>query len=393
MIMTKTRLSQAVLDSEAELIEWRRHFHKYPELSFQEHETSAFIAEKLSSFGNISVSRPTPTSVMGVIAGDQPGRVVALRADIDALPMEEVSDLPYASVKPGVMHSCGHDGHAAILLAASKILSGMKNELKGEVRLLFQHAEEVPPGGAVEMVKAGVMEGVAEVYGLHLSSAYDTCTFGLRSGPLTSATDRFDITIKGKGGHSAFPEGTIDPVVIGAHVILALQSIVSRQTAAIDMVVLSACQLSAGQAYNIIPGTMTITGSTRSFKPELREDLPRKIEAIVKGVTSGFGADYDFKFTLGYAPVINDDGLIQAIASLIGKIFGPEAYSYIDPVMPGEDFSAFQADCPGAFVELGTRNPLKGSDQPHHNSGYRMDEDALVYGVEYFVHLVRDRLA
>lgn len=236
------------------------------------------------------------------------------------------------------------------------------------------------------------MTGVDEVFGLHLSSAYESCTFGLRSGPLTAATDRFDITIKGKGGHSAFPEGAIDPVVIGSHVVVALQSIVSRQTAAIDTVVLSACQLSAGQAYNIIPETMEITGSTRTFKPELRQALPGNIERIVQGVTQGFGAEYDFKYSHGYASVINDEGLINRIEGVLTDTFGPGSYSFIEPVMPGEDFSAFQADCPGAFVELGTRDPEKGTDQPHHNPKYRMDEAALAYGVEFFVALVRDRL-
>lgn len=387
------KISAEMSAIEQDVIEWRRHFHQLPELSFQETETSAFIEEKLMSFGNITVSRPTPTSVMGVIRGARPGRTIAIRADIDALPINEANDIPFASTRQGVMHACGHDGHAAILLGTARILSKLTAQLAGEVRLLFQHAEEVPPGGAAEMVRAGVMKGVDEVYGLHLSSAYETCTFGLRSGPLTAATDRFDITIKGKGGHSAFPEGTIDPIVIGSHVIVALQSIVSRQTAAIDLVVLSTCQLSAGQAYNIIPGTMEITGSTRSFKPEIRQALPGKIVQIVQGVTSGFGADYDFMYSLGYAPVINDPSLINNIETILTGTFGPQSFSYIDPVMPGEDFSAFHADCPGAFVELGTRDVEKGTDQPHHNPNYRMDESALAYGVEFFTALVRDRLA
>ncbi|UUM11439.1 amidohydrolase [Clostridiaceae bacterium HFYG-1003] len=387
------KISQDVLQIEPELIEWRRHFHQYPELSFQEEETSAYIEEKLRGFGGIVVSRPTPTSVMGVITGKKPGRTIALRADIDALPIEEVNELPYASIRKGVMHACGHDGHAAILLGTARLLSALSDQLNGEVRLLFQHAEEVPPGGAVEMVKAGVMDGVDEVYGLHLSSAYDTCTFGLRTGPLTAATDRFDITIRGKGGHSAFPEGTVDPVVIGSHVIVALQSIVSRQTAAIDMVVLSACQLSAGQAYNIIPETMEITGSTRSFRPQIRQALPEKIEQIVKGITQSFGAGYDFTYSLGYAPVINDAGLMEQVEQIIADTFGPESFTYIDPVMPGEDFSAFQAECPGAFLELGTRNSEQGADRPHHNPNYKMDEAALAYGVELFVALVKNRLA
>ncbi|MBC2723855.1 MAG: amidohydrolase [Desulfosporosinus sp.] len=386
-------ISKEVLDIEPELIAWRRHFHRYPELSFKEFQTSTFIEEKLLSFGNIEVTRPTPTSVLGVIKGKEKGKTIAIRADIDALPLQEDNDLAFASVHDGVMHACGHDGHAAILLATAKVLSRQKGTLSGEVRLMFQHAEEVPPGGAVEMVEAGVMEGVDEVYGLHLSSNYETSMFCLRKGALTSATDRFDIVVKGKGGHSAFPETTIDPIVIAAQIIVGLQNIVSRQTAAIDTVVLSTCQINAGKAYNIIPDMVSIAGSTRTFGKEIREGLSKKIERIVKGITSSYGADYDFKFSLGYSSVINDDALITDIEKILTQRFGKERVIYIEPLMPGEDFSAFSEVCPGAFIDVGTRNVEKGSDEPHHNCKYKMDEDALAYGVQFFVSLVQVRLS
>lgn len=389
----RSGISPQVLAMEPEMLQWRRHFHQYPELSFQENETSAYIEAQLRSFGNIEVTRPTPTSVMGVIKGKTPGRVIALRADIDALPMTEKNDLPFASVREGAMHSCGHDAHAAMLLAAAKCFSSMTEQLSGEVRLLFQHAEELPPGGAAEMMKAGVMEGVDEIYGLHVSSNYETCTFGIRSGALTSATDRFDIVIKGKGGHSAFPETTVDPVVIGAQVITGLQSIVSRQTAAVDTVVLSICQVQAGQAYNIVPGEMSITGSTRTFDKGIREALPGRMERIAKGITSAYGADYEFTFSKGYASVINDEKLTANAQRLIAKQFGEKACVHIGPLMPGEDFSAFLENCPGCFLELGTRNAEKGCDQPHHNCNYMLDEDALVFGVEFYRQLILDRLS
>lgn len=388
------KISERVRAIEADMIKWRRHIHRNPELSFCEVETSRFIEETLKSFGgNLRITRPTPTSVMAVVCGERPGRIIAVRADIDALPIKEENNLTYKSINDGVMHACGHDGHTAILLAAVKLTSHMADSLAGEVRFLFQHGEELPPGGAVEMVKAGVMEGVQEVYGLHVSTNYDTCTFGLRSGPLTSATDRFDITVKGKGGHSAFPETCVDPIMIGAQIITALQTIVSRRIQAIEPAVLSVCMVDSGQAYNIIPATMQITGSTRTFSRAVREDMECSIEMIVKGITSSYGADYTYAFTKGYSSVINDHELTEHVEKILKKQFGEERVAQIDPLMPGEDFSAFAEFCPCCFIELGTKNPSKNCDSPHHNCRYQLDEDALIYGVEYFVHLIQDRLS
>lgn len=387
-------ISEQVRAVEKEMIGWRRHIHQNPELSFNEVETSKFIEKTLQSFGgNIEITRPTPTSVMAVVRGAKPGRIIGLRADIDALPLREENDLPYASKNHGVMHACGHDGHAAVLLATVKLISRMTDQLAGEVRFFFQHAEELPPGGAIEMVKAGVMEGVEEVYGLHVSTNYDTCTFGLRSGALTSATDRFEITVVGKGGHSAFPETCVDPIVIGAQIITALQNIVSRQIPAIEPAVLSVCMVNSGQAYNIIPGTMQITGSTRTFSRETREDIAGRIEQIVQGVTASYGAKYKYEFIKGYSSVINDDELTKNVERILTDQFGEKRVARIDPLMPGEDFSAFSDICPGCFIELGTKNPEKRCDSPHHNCNYQMDEDALAYGVEYFVRLIQDRLS
>lgn len=391
--MENNLISSQVKEMEEQMLTWRRYFHKHPELSFEEYGTSDYIEMRLREFGDgIEISRPTKTSVMAVIKGAKPGRTIALRADIDALPIQEENELSFASVHPGVMHACGHDAHAAILLAAAKLTAGMRDSLAGEARMLFQHGEELPPGGAAEMVKAGVMDGVDEVYGLHVSTNYDTCTFGLRSGALTSATDRFDITVKGKGGHSAFPETCVDPVVIGAQIITALQTVISRQTPAIEPAVLSICMVNAGQAYNIIPGTMQITGSTRTFSRETRNSLPEKMEQIVKGITDSYGAGYEFKFEKGYASVINDEKLTQNVENLLAEHFGDERVAHIEPLMPGEDFSAFSECCPGCFIELGSLNREKGCDSPHHNCNYRLDEDTMVYGVEYFVRLIRDRL-
>lgn len=385
--------SKEVLDLEPQIISWRRHLHAHPELSFEETETTCFLTEELKKIPGLTLEYPTKTGVVAVLKGTRPGRTIALRADIDALPINEETGLDFSSQVPGVMHACGHDGHAAMQLGAAWLLSRKREQLCGEVRFLFQHAEELPPGGAAEMVRAGVMQGVQEVYGMHLSSSFPTGTFGVRSGALTSATDRFDITVIGKGGHSAFPETCVDPVVTAAEIICALQTLVSRKIRAVEPAVVSVCMIQAGQAYNIIPGEVHITGSTRTFSRETRCMLPRLMEQMVRGICDANGASCEFRSTLGYASVINDRELTEKGREVIEHTFGPGAVLEIDPLMPGEDFSAFLDSCQGFFVELGARDEAGGCTVPHHNSRYLMDENALKYGVEYLYQLVCSRLS
>ena len=386
--------SEKVLDLEPAFVAWRRYLHAHPELSFEEFETTQFLVRELEKLEGVAISRPTKTGVVATIRGKKEGkgRCVAFRADIDALPIREDTDLPFRSCKPGVMHACGHDGHAAIALAACILLAGEREDLCGEVRFLFQHAEEKPPGGAVEMLRAGVMEGVDELYGLHLSSSFPTGTFGVRAGALTSATDRFEIHILGSEGHSAFPELCIDPVVTAAEVIGALQTIVSRKIAAAEPAVVSVCHMEAGNVYNVIPAEATLVGATRTFGEETRTRLPLVMEQIVRGICSAHGASYTFDFQKGYASVINDPELTRQGRERIERVFGPQAVLEIGPLMPGEDFSALQKNCPGFFVELGAGNAEKGCNIPHHNRLYKMDEDALRYGVEYLYRTLKERL-
>lgn len=375
------------------MLGWRRHLHREPELSFQERKTTDYILEQLRGVEGLELRTPTKTGVVAVLRGAYPGRAIALRADIDALPIREETGLPFSSRTDGVMHACGHDGHTAMQLAAAVILAQKRERLHGEVRFLFQPAEELPPGGAAEMKKAGVTNGVSEIYGMHLSSSFPTGTFGVRAGALTSATDRFDVRIIGKGGHSAFPETCVDPVVTAAQLITALQTVVSRRIRAVEPAVVSVCMLSAGHAYNIIPGEVSLTGSTRTFDQNTREALPAMLERIVRGVCEAGGAAYEFRFEKGYASVVNDAALTAHARQLIEDTFGSASVLAIDPLMPGEDFSAFLDGCPGFFVELGARNEELGCTVPHHNSRYLMDENALRYGVEYLCRLVQSRLA
>ena len=345
--------SEKVLQAKEDLIETRRFLHAHAELSFEEFETTGFLIRELEKLPGVTIETPTKTGVVAILKGNTPGPVIAFRADIDALPIEECTDLPFASLNKGVMHACGHDGHAAMQLEAVKLLSSERETLRGEVRFLFQHAEEKPPGGAIQMLRAGVMDGVGELYGLHLSSVYPTGCFGVRPGPLTAATDRFEIKVIGSEGHSAFPELCTDPVVTAAQIITDLQTIVSRRLPASAAAVISVCTMHAGNVYNIIPGEAFLSGATRSFEEETREALPVMMEQIVRGVCDAHGADYTFKFEKGYASVVNDPTLTRQSRELLTNVFGTEHVFDIGLLMPGEDFSALQANCPGFFVELG----------------------------------------
>jgi len=368
-----------------QVVAWRRYLHQHPELSFQEDKTSQYVYEMLESFGNLELSRPTKTSIVARLIGSEPGKVLGIRADIDALPIHEENEVPYASSQPGVMHACGHDGHTAMLLGAAKILSGYKDKIKGEVRFIFQHAEELPPGGAAEIVRSGAADGMDSIIGIHLASYLPVGKFGVLYGALTSSTDRFDITIQGKGGHSSQPEMTVDPIVIGSSVISHLQQIVSRNVSALDKVVISVTMLNAGTAYNIIPDTLTITGSTRCFDEEIRKNIPIWIEKIVKGITDAHGASYEFKYSLGYTSVVNDQNVTKLMEDTIRERWGEEDIVFIDPVMPGEDFSEYLKKAPGCFIQLGAGNPEKGFTYPHHHPRFDFDEDCLVRGVELFI--------
>lgn len=385
-------LHKKVQDAAQTLVADRRWLHSHAEISFQEKETTAWLCAQLEKIEGLTISRPTATGAVATLSTGRPGPVVAFRADIDALAMTEATGLPYASQNPGAMHACGHDGHAAVLLSAARLLAGMRDELRGEARFIFQHAEEVPPGGAAELVAAGAVDGVEEVYGLHFTSSMPTGSFGVRSGVLTSATDRFDITVKGKGGHSAIPQECVDPVVIGAQIVLALQGIISRKLNPCEVAVLSICQVSGGSAYNIIPHTIQLTGSVRTFDQTVRENVKRWIEEIARGIARAQGGDIDFAYSYGYGFVVNDPALTEAAAAVIRETFGPQAVVPIGPQMPGEDFCHFLEKCPSFFVEVGAASPEKGITAPHHNPLYQLDEDALPLAAEYVAALLSSRL-
>jgi amidohydrolase len=371
----------------SEVVRWRRHLHRNPELSFKEEETAQFVYETLRSFGdNLELSRPTPTSVVARLIGARPGRTVAIRADMDALPIEEENDFEFVSRTPGVMHACGHDGHTAMLLGTAKILSGMKEGINGEVRFLFQHAEELYPGGAQQMVDAGAMEGVDLVIGTHLWAPLNIGKIGVAYGAMMGAPDTFWITIKGKGGHGAMPHQAVDSIAIGAQVVTNLQHVVSRNTDPIDNVVVSVTKFTGGTAHNVIPGCVEMLGTVRTLDPEVRKKVPELMERVVKGVTEAHGATYEFEYQFGYRPVINDEEVTRVMEETVREVFGEETLEMVRPNMGGEDFSALQQKAPGTFFWVGAGNEEKGITYPHHHPRFTIDEDALPYGVKMFLN-------
>ena len=376
---------------ESDLIAWRRHMHQNPEVSFEETETTLFLEGLLRSFGVDEVTRPTRTGLIARIFGAKPGKpaVVAFRADIDALPIQEENDLPYCSANAGVMHACGHDGHAAMLLGLARLLCQSRARFCGEARLVFQHAEELPPGGAIALVRAGALDGAEAALGLHLSSGFDTGVFALKTGVLTSNVDRFTVTVTGRGGHCAFPEQCADPLLAASEMVLSLQSIVSRRIPATEPAVVSVCEFHAGTAYNIIPGEAMLNASVRSFGGDTRQRIEREARKICESVAAAHGCTARLDWFPGYPSVVNEPNLAAEAERVIAARFGKAQMQTIGVIMPGEDFSYMLEGRPGFFVELGTRNTALQTDAPHHNPRYRMDEAALRYGVQYQYDIAR----
>jgi amidohydrolase len=384
----RARINEWVDAIEDEVIAWRRHLHKHPELSFQEKQTAQFVHDTLKSLGNLEIFRPTATSVVARLVGQTAGKVVALRADMDALAMQEENDCDFASQNPGVMHACGHDGHTALLLGTAKILSQQKEFIQGEVRFIFQHAEELFPGGAQQMVDAGVLDGVDMVLGIHFMSHYPLGKVAVCHGYATAGSDAFDLVIQGKGGHAAQPDMSIDPVVIGAQIVSNLQQIVSRYVSPLDKLVVSVTKFQGGTAYNVIPDSVALAGTVRSLNNETREKAPQWIEKIAKGITEAHGAYYTFTYQCGYKSVVNNHEATKLMEEVITNTWGAEALLVVDPLMGGEDFSAFSSVVPGCYMMVGTANPETGPVYPHHHPKYALDEAALAIGVKLYIHAV-----
>lgn len=386
-------MSNVVENLKQEVIAWRRHFHENPELSYEEFQTSEFVYQQLKQMPSLEVSRPTATSVLAVLKGNKYSPevpTIAFRADMDALPIQEEADVPFVSKKPGVMHACGHDAHTAMLLGAAKALSERADEISGEIRFIFQHAEESPPGGAAELVEKGVVEGVDYAFALHVTPYEQTGTICMREGVLCASNDDFEIKVIGHGGHASTPELTIDPLMVGVEIASNLQHIVSRKLPALHAPVISITKFNGGSALNVIPDTVELGGTIRALDADIRLKAKNYVNQIVKGITEAHGASYETVWHDGYASVINDLNAVSISREVAEGIFGKGQLIEVDePLFGGEDFSAFSQRVPASLQFIGVHNPEFGEAYPLHHPKFKIDEDALQYGVEYFVGIAK----
>ncbi len=368
---------------EQEIINVRRGLHRNPELSYNEVATSKLVVQKLRSLGIDTKTGVGGTGVLGVLKGLKPGKVVALRADMDALPVEEKSDVEFRSKVHGIMHACGHDSHVAMLLGAADLLSRHKSELHGTVKFFFQPAEEHGgKGGAKPMIEAGVMENpkVDYVFGLHITNRVPSGYFGVRAGGFMAAPDSFKIRILGRGGHGSAPHETVDPIFISAQVITALQGVSGRMIDPIKPFVISVCSIHSGTKDNIIPDDALLSGTIRTLDDDTRKRAITLVREVSQAVSSAFGAKCEIEFMKDPYPITyNDERATKRAVDALRTIGGMKTVE-IDPVLGGEDFSRFLQEAPGMFYFLGTRNKQKGCVYPNHSSRFKIDEDVMKYG-------------
>lgn len=370
-----------------EVVRLRREIHANPELAFEEIKTSTLVAETLERSG-IEVKRGVAkTGVLGFVRGKEKGRAVALRADMDALPIKEATGLPFASQNEGKMHACGHDAHTAIGLGAAMILNELRSELSGEVRFLFQPSEERNPGGAPYMIEAGALEGVDEIYGLHVYAQTDAGTVGFRAGEMMASADELYITIKGKSGHGARPHHAIDPIVTSAQVIMALQTLVSRNLDPFAHGVITIGSIHGGFAPNIIPNEVKLVGTLRSMSKEWREYAHTRIREIVGGVCKAAGCEFDLHIDLGYPVLRNWDEQTEFAEEVAKEFFGSDRVFQAERLMGAEDFAYYLEKVPGTFYRLGIRNESQGITADIHNDKFTIDEEALRTGMAMQAYL------
>lgn len=376
------RLSERIEQIYSQMVEWRRMFHMEPELSFQEERTPARVVEILRGFDIDVRTGVGGRGVVGTLTGGRPGKTVALRADMDALPIQDEKTCTYRSRVPGVMHACGHDGHMAALLGVARLLSEMREEIPGQVRFLFQHAEEVIPGGAREMIQDGALDGVDAVYGVHLWTPLPVGVVGIKGGPLMAAADSFQIEIFGKGGHGGLPHEAVDAIVVASHLIVHLQTLISRQVDPLKSGVISVGTIQGGQGFNVIAERCTLTGTVRTFDPVLRGQLHERIREIAEKTCALYGATCRVTYQWGYPALVNDTVEAHRVASVARRIVGDDRVWELQPVMAAEDFAYYLGKVPGAFCFVGAGNREGDRDFPHHHPRFDFDENAMKFAAE-----------
>jgi amidohydrolase len=371
-----------------ELVRFRRDLHMYPELSFQEVDTPKKIAEFLTTLGLEVRTGVGGRGVVGCLRGGKPGKTVALRADFDALPIQDAKEVEYKSRIPGVMHACGHDLHTAALLGTAKVLSEAREELEGSVVFIHQFAEESLPGGAKPMIADGCLDGVDVIYGAHVSSDEPIGTVGVGEGHLLANADTFEIEIEGKGGHGAYPHKTVDSLVVGCQLVMNLQQIVSRRVDPLKTAVVTVGTFEAGQAFNVISQTARITGTVRTFEEEVRTSIEESIRQITTSVCEGAGAAAKVEYRRGYPAVWNHPEETRRVEQLARQIVGEENVKHLPPRMGGEDFAYYLQKVPGTFFFAGGGNPEIKATYPHHHPHFDVDERAMLVIGKVFVSAV-----
>jgi amidohydrolase len=385
--MPGIRLSEDVKAVAPDVVSIRRDVHKHPEAGFKETRTADLIERRLATI-RVESKRIAGTGILATIKGSKPGPTMLVRADIDALPVTELNDVPYRSQVPGMMHACGHDGHVATALGAATVLAGRRDKLAGTIKFMFQPAEE-GPGGAMPMIEAGILDKpkVDACFAMHMWNDLAVGQIGARSGPVFASADEFTIKIAGKGGHGAAPHQTIDPVVVAAHVTLALQTIVSRRTHPLKSAVVTVGQIHGGVRHNIISDSATLNGTCRALEKPVRAMIQKEIRAIAKGVTAAFGAKAEVEWRDGYPPTVNDPKMTELVRAAAAEVVGESNVVAQEITMGAEDMSYVLERVPGCYWLLGSANSKKGLDYPHHSARFDFDEESLPIGVQVWTKI------
>jgi amidohydrolase len=402
-----SKLLKDVEDIEKQVIEWRHDFHQHPELSNREFETAEKIAKHLESLGFEVKTGVAHTGVVATLKGDRPGKTVALRADIDALPVTERNDLPFKSevvttflgTETGVMHACGHDTHTAILMGVAEVLTKNKHLLNGNVKFIFQPAEEGPPpgerGGASLMIEEGVLENpdVDAIFGLHINSSTPVGTIRYKPGGTMAAVERFVITVKGKGSHGSAPWTGVDPILISAKIIDGLQTIISREAKLVDEpAVITVGKITSGTRFNVIPESAEMIGTVRTLDPDMREMIIRRMKEMAPALAKAYGGDAEVEFQNNTAITYNDLELTADMLPTLQSLAGEEKVELVKATTGGEDFSFFQEKVPGFYFFLGGMTPGNTTPYPHHTADFMIDDDGMLLGVKSLSQLAIDYL-
>ncbi len=380
------RLKSDIDERIPDMVATRRDLHEHPELAFEEVRTSDIVAQRLRALGLEVQTGIAKTGVVGLLRGGASksgSKTIAIRADMDALPIQELSEIEYRSQVDGKMHACGHDGHTTILLTVADILTRRKDELAGNVKFVFQPAEETV-GGAAPMVREGAMNGVDGVIGLHLISDYTMGRVGVRSGPVFASADKLIFTVRGKGGHAAMPETTVDPIVIASYIVTALQTLISRETSPFAPTVITIGRIIAGTAFNIIPETAEMHGTMRAFSKEHRQKMLRRITEVASGIASAMGGSCEVQLVDGCPPCVNDPTMTELVRKAAVAAVGEQAVDTGEEVMTAgsDDMACFLEAVPGCYFVVGANNPAKDAKYPHHHPRFNIDEDSMPIAVE-----------